>query len=346
MNFQEFLSKYQKVPVEHYPHQVDKKPLVSISVVTYQHANYLCKCIDGILMQKTDFSFEVLLGDDVSEDGTREICIEYAQKYPDKIKLFLHRRENNISIEGQATGRFNFVYNLFSARGKYFAICEGDDYWTDPLKLQKQVDFLEENGEYAAAYHSAKLINEKGKIIKESVWGSYRSHSQEDLLYSKGEMITNTVLFRNKLNDLSKMMTVVNADTFLFHKIGEIGGGKFMSNIKPSCYRVHEGGVFSLKGNLFKLKSALDTYSAIADSLKEKGNSPTYVYYKASKVLSSFMVNELRNKNLLNYFNGLKIVLAHPLIRYDIFLKVHFLSIYRLIVKRFLKLSKRIQCTY
>ncbi|MEX0597317.1 MAG: glycosyltransferase, partial [Candidatus Paceibacterota bacterium] len=78
MNFEEFLNRYQKVPVEHYPHQVYTKPLISVSVVTFQHVNYIKQCLDGILMQKTDFDFEILLGEDDSTDGTREICMEYA----------------------------------------------------------------------------------------------------------------------------------------------------------------------------------------------------------------------------------------------------------------------------
>jgi len=141
----ELIKKYQKVPVREYSNQVNKKPVVSVCVQTYQHVNYIKDCLDGILMQKTTFPSEILLGEDASTDGTREVCIEYAEKYPKKIRLFLHHRKNNIKINGSPTGRFNFLYNLYSARGKYIAICEGDDYWTDPYKLQKQVDFLDVN---------------------------------------------------------------------------------------------------------------------------------------------------------------------------------------------------------
>ena len=99
MNFEEFRNKYQKVPVDEYPNTVLKdipKPMVSCRVSTYMHAPYIKQCLDGVLMQKTEFPFEIVIGEDESNDGTREICIEYAQKYPDKIRLFLHSRENNI----------------------------------------------------------------------------------------------------------------------------------------------------------------------------------------------------------------------------------------------------------
>ena len=100
MTFQEFKDQYEKVPVKECPNTVSGNPLVSVCVQTYQHAPYIKECLDGILMQETDFNFEVLLGDDSSTDGTREICLEYARKYPDKIRLFLHHRENNINIGG------------------------------------------------------------------------------------------------------------------------------------------------------------------------------------------------------------------------------------------------------
>ena len=137
--------KYQKAPVEEYPNQVLEavpEPVVSVQVSTYQHADFIRDCLDGILMQETDFPVEILIGEDESSDGTREICKAYADRHPDKIRLFLHRRENNIAIHGRPTGRFQSTYTRFKCRGTYIALCEGDDYWTDPLKLQKQVDFL------------------------------------------------------------------------------------------------------------------------------------------------------------------------------------------------------------
>src|SRR3954464_5744364 len=112
MNFQEFREKYEKVPVDIFPDCASEHPLVSVSVQTYQHAHYIKDCLEGILMQQTDFPFEILLGEDQSTDGTRKICIEYAQKYPDKVRLFLHQRENNITINGRSTGKFNVLYNL------------------------------------------------------------------------------------------------------------------------------------------------------------------------------------------------------------------------------------------
>src|SRR5690606_11365827 len=138
MDLSEFRRRFEKKNVVYYPTAVTNNPLVSVCVQTYQHVRYIRQCLDGILMQKTTFGVEILLGEDNSSDGTRQICIAYADKYPDKIRLFLHHRANNIMINGLHTGRFNFFHNLFSANGKYIAICEGDDYWIDPFKLRSE----------------------------------------------------------------------------------------------------------------------------------------------------------------------------------------------------------------
>jgi glycosyltransferase involved in cell wall biosynthesis len=139
------LGAYQRVPVEEYPNSVVNDPKVSVFVQTYNQVDHIAECLDSILRQTTNFEYEILLGDDESDDGTRKICLDYSKKYPNKIRLFLHSRGNNIKVNGRPTGRFVFLYNAFQASGKFMALCEGDDYWTDPCKLQKQVDLIEKN---------------------------------------------------------------------------------------------------------------------------------------------------------------------------------------------------------
>ncbi|GAB1474494.1 hypothetical protein MASR2M69_19350 [Bacteroidota bacterium] len=138
-------------------------PIVSVTVATYQHNNYIEKCLDGILMQIVDFPIEVIIGEDGSEDGTREICIKYAESYPDKIRLFLRDRNTShmYDNDGHLVMRFNGIWNRMSSRGKYIAWCEGDDYWVDPYKLTKQVNFLEKNIDYGAAFTDAHHFNQK-----------------------------------------------------------------------------------------------------------------------------------------------------------------------------------------
>jgi len=136
----------------------EQEPLVSVLVLTYQHVAYIKECLDSILMQHTSFPIEILLGEDDSSDGTREICERYAAQHPDRIRLFLGHRADVLYILGKPTGRRNLLNLLSAAKGRYIALCEGDDYWTDPFKLQKQVDFLEEHSEYSCCFHSVQLL--------------------------------------------------------------------------------------------------------------------------------------------------------------------------------------------
>ncbi|MDT0556022.1 glycosyltransferase [Patiriisocius hiemis] len=130
--------------------------MVSVIVTTYNHKDYIKECLDSILSQVCNFPFEIIIGEDESQDGTRDICKQYALKHPEKIKLFLRSRKDVIYINGNPTGRFNFRESLKVAKGTYIALCEGDDYWADPLKLQKQVDILEKNKDYILCHHWQK----------------------------------------------------------------------------------------------------------------------------------------------------------------------------------------------
>lgn len=133
-----------------------KEPLVSIVCITYNHEPYLRQALDSFLMQKTSFAYEIVLAEDCSTDGTREICMEYAAMYPDIIHYIWS--ENNVgAVENEARA-------IRAAKGKYIALCEGDDYWTDPKKLQKQVDFLESHPEYSVTFHRYKIHYEETDI--------------------------------------------------------------------------------------------------------------------------------------------------------------------------------------
>jgi glycosyltransferase involved in cell wall biosynthesis len=148
--------------------EINNLPLVSISCMTYNHAPYIRQCLEGFLMQKIDFPIEVLIHDDASTDGTVDIIREYEQKYPEIIKP-IYQTENQYS---KGIDVFT-VYNISRARGKYIAICEGDDYWIDPYKLQKQVDFLEKNSEYGMCYTRAKKYSQKNsKYLRVEAGGS------------------------------------------------------------------------------------------------------------------------------------------------------------------------------
>lgn len=171
---------------------MEKTPLVSVCCITYNHAPYISQCVDGFLMQKTSFPYEIIINDDCSSDGTMEILKEYADKYPNLIQLILH--DENQYSKGIRSILATFVYPL--VKGKYIALCEGDDYWTDPLKLQKQVDYLEEHPECGLVYTNSMIYDQpKDKLFKASL------PKQSDFinLLLESPIMTLTTCFRHDL---------------------------------------------------------------------------------------------------------------------------------------------------
>lgn len=135
-------------------------PLVTIRCLVYNHEPYLRQCLEGFVMQKTNFPFEAIVHDDASTDGSAAIIREYAEKYPDIIKP-IYETENQYS---KHDGSIQRIMNEHT-RGKYVALCEGDDYWIDPLKLQKQVDFLECHPDYSMCFHNAiKYYEDENRV--------------------------------------------------------------------------------------------------------------------------------------------------------------------------------------
>ena len=173
------------------------KPIVSVLVSTYKHSKYISECLDGILMQQTSFQFEIIIGEDGSTDGTKEICEKYAVLHQDKIRLFNRDRKLSQFVDkyGRVT-RFNGIWNRMSARGTYIALCEGDDYWTDSFKLQKQYEFLESNAHYNLVFSPVKYYSQsKGKFL--CVAGG-KADSFEDLL-KRNTIPTLTTFFRKEI---------------------------------------------------------------------------------------------------------------------------------------------------
>ena len=291
MDFEHFKKKYKKKEILEYSNNVVDNPMVSICVQTYQHRNYIKKCLEGILMQETNFPFEILLGEDNSTDGTRELCIDYQNKYPERIKLFLHQRENNIKINGRSTGRFNFVYNLFSAKGKYIAICEGDDYWTDPLKLQKQVDFLEKDQEYVLCFHKVKILEKSGEIVKDyltSVPESYQS--MEDLAREGNYIHTPSVLFKNIITSYPfQFIYAPFGDYFLYLLLAEKGKIKELKEIM-AIYRRNVGII-----------SKMDELDIIINNIQ---NFSSMISFFKNEIIFKTLVN--RQSEIIRNFHGEK----------------------------------------
>jgi glycosyltransferase involved in cell wall biosynthesis len=234
-----------KKKVNHYYTEVPNKPLVSVCIQTYKHEEYIKECLDSILMQKTTFDFEILLGEDDSPDDTRSICIEYAKKYPQKIRLFLHGRSNVIFINNKPTGRYNFIYNLQASNGKYIALCEGDDYWVDEHKLQKQVEQMEKNHNLAICFHNVNVSYEEKE--EKSLPFHKKSLKKEFDFYDilKGNFInTCSVLYRNNQVDFPLFFMTSPVGDWILHILNAHTGKIHYIDEVLAVYRIHDGGIY------------------------------------------------------------------------------------------------------
>lgn len=170
--------------------------MVSINCITYNQEQYIEEAINSFLKQKTSFSFEILIHDDASTDRTPEILKKYEETYPDIIKV-IYQTENQYR-----KGKRVISINGKEARGKYMAFCEGDDYWTDPNKLQKQVDFMEAHSEYSLCTHSADVIDVNTKDIIRTVRPSKenRDFNTKEIILKDGSLFpTNSILCKTSL---------------------------------------------------------------------------------------------------------------------------------------------------
>lgn len=215
--------------------------LVSVFCPVFNHVDYIRDCLDGFVMQKTKFEFEVIVQDDASTDGSQEIILEYSEKYNFIIPRF---HNENIFSKGVNINEYFFE----NAKGEYFAVCEGDDYWIDPFKLQKQVDFLENNPEIKI--HSGLAKTSNNRVIGKSQKPYY---SRQDF-YTRNYIVTCAVLFRNEKIQTQKYKNIIFGDWLnyiLLIKDSE-ENTVFVSDELFSFYRVHDKGVMMTLSSGFK----------------------------------------------------------------------------------------------
>lgn len=231
--------------------------LLTVCCTTYNHEQYVSEAIDSFLIQETDFAFEIIVHDDASSDGTADIVQEYAKKYPRLIRTII-QSENQYSKGGLISPRFVFP----EAKGKYLALCEGDDYWTDPRKLQKQVAFLECNPDYVITYSDCQPFNENGPIDHD--YGGSREDLSAEELKRATPIFTLTTCFRNVIDEIPlDLMSARYGDFVTWSLLGHHGKGKYLPDVSPSAYRVHDRGIHSNKDDNQRAVMRLITISAL-----------------------------------------------------------------------------------
>ncbi len=259
-------------------------PLVSICTRTYNIENFITEALDSFLMQETEFPFEIVIDDDCSSDATVDIIKQYKEKYPNIINTNLLKK--NIGV------RLNFINNLKRAKGKYIAPCDGDDYWTDPLNLQKHIDFLEEHDNYVVSYSLLEPIFEEGAIKRTFNWNIEDKEAIEIQKEFLGTGIC-AVCFRNV--DIIKAYPFEHHcapidDNFLGSLLGAYGKGKFLKNIKAAKYRQHGNSDYSSKSKKEKALMYQQNYFALYMYYLRIGNISLSNYFHKKAIKYSFII--------------------------------------------------------
>jgi glycosyltransferase involved in cell wall biosynthesis len=226
-------------------------PVVSVCLITYNHEKYIRKAIESVLQQRTLFSYELIIAEDCSTDNTRNIIQEYSKKYPSIIRLIL--QEKNVGPEN------NFIDLLSSAKGKYIAYFEGDDYWTDNEKIQKQVEFLENHPEFVLVFHNVDVVSQEGKFISK-VYPKKRKQVIKFIDLVKGDYTkTCSSIFRNDLRKLRPIFDkVLRPDDTTLYMLLLDGSSAYYIEDSMAAYRIHEGGIWSTRKKELQLLYSLD----------------------------------------------------------------------------------------
>jgi glycosyltransferase involved in cell wall biosynthesis len=213
---------------------------VSVLMTTFNHERFIAKALDSILMQKTNFPFEIVIGEDCSTDNTRNILLDYHARYPGIFRLQLNDR----NLGGLANGR----QALEKCQGKYIASLDGDDYWTSPYKLQKQVDLLDNHPEFSSCYHDVLIIHEDGSREPTHYRPRQKEFSTVDDLLLDNFIPTSSIMFRNGIfGRLPAWIDSLKIADWAIHILNaQIGPVGYIDDLM-AVYVVHPGGVWSMK---------------------------------------------------------------------------------------------------
>lgn len=276
---------------------------VSICCLSYNHEKFINECLNGFVMQQTSFNFEVLIHDDASTDDTANIIREYVEKYPLIFKP-IFQTENQYSKGGGISAKYNYP----RAKGKYIALCEGDDYWIDPLKLQKQVDFLETNKDYSFCGH--KSISLKNYVFTK-IDLKILELNFEQLIF-KNRLNTATLVFRSQsISNLPNIFNKSPAGDWLLQLFAlKTGKGKVLDDYM-SVYREHDNGLWSGLANVEKGEAGVKVLK-IVKQIYNDPKSKRLINESIKKRRKDFNINEesiIKKslcffKNLKKYING------------------------------------------
>ena len=258
-------TKVEKENAYEYTFVKAMKPLVSIVTITYNHEKYIEKCIEGVLSQIMNFPIEFIIAEDCSTDNTRAICEEYARKNPSIITL-ITSSENVGALANERRA-------IESAQGKYIALCEGDDYWTDPLKLQKQVDFLETHPDYSVCFHNRMIESKEGISFKDEFRhfcspGEPGFELTFDLFYNHWVTFPFTMVFRRDAFDINwyARYKLFRDSHMIFHFLQR--GRAYIFSFVGGVRTIHNDSMYHVMDSLQCAKTDMLVYNELFSANK------------------------------------------------------------------------------
>jgi len=228
---------------------------VSVVVMTYNHGRLIREAVDSVLTQRTSFDYEIVISEDCSTDDTREIVMEYGARYPDRIRLLLSERNlNSLAVVSRG---------IRACRGEFIALLDGDDYWTDPTKLERQVEFLDSHPDCSACFHNATAVYPESDRTPHD----WTAPGQKDFMtlqdiWRGNPIATSSLMFRNGLYELPPWydrMPMPITDWPLHVLNAEHGTIGYINHVM-SAYRIHGGGTYSRLDEQAKLEKRFQFY--------------------------------------------------------------------------------------
>lgn len=275
--------------------------MVSICCITYNHEKYIAEALEGFLMQETDFNYEIIIGDDCSTDATKSIIEDYCEKYPGRIQLISHE-ENIGAIK-------NMLQTQNAAKGKYIALCDGDDYWTNPQKLQMQVDFMQNHPDSSICCHYSRVIDENGDLVYEDSDPVRLEFTFEDVLVGrKNETRVCTMMMKNSdhvkhIKSQEWFYNVYSADTFF--KLYVLSKPRAKLYVLPevmAVYRLHKDGVWSMIDAQVRKRKMIDDFNIL---IKNFSYSAQHKKELLKIYLMQYFLFDVKNLNIQRAINTL-----------------------------------------
>lgn len=285
--------------------KINDQLMVTIRCITYNHEPYIRQCLESFVMQKTNFRFEAIVHDDASTDKTADIIREYTEKYPDIIKP-IYEIENQYS---KHDGSLHRIMNEHT-HGKYVALCEGDDYWTDPFKLQKQVDFLETNPEYSMCFHNAVIIFEDEKYSPR-IFNSINKSREVflDKIVSNWIIPTASIVYRKNILPMPEWAAQIYSGDQTLALMAYSQGKIWAFKEVMSIYRKNEGGVSTLLNEKYKTGFLFKEHIKLYEYYNQETN------YRFNNIISPYILQLKRDYifcNSKNRYGLLLTCILHP----------------------------------